>query len=166
MRCVLSLSPAPFCRVLTLLEFPRRQTRAVGASWGEHMTRMTIFALLAATAAPLCSLAHAVDIRTPLVCTLDAAGHGAFAVKNTTGHALKTDTLINADVHWQKPGMPGTISLCFPLTADLKPGAPATHSTPLESGAVPQFCSAFVSSAHPSVVHTPDGGSETDCDPH
>jgi hypothetical protein len=132
------------------------------------MNRIAILTLMTAAALPLYNAASAADIRTQLACTLAAAGKsdGGFAVKNTTTHALKTDTLINADVKWQKPGMPGTISLCFPLTADLKPGAQATHSTPLESGAIAQSCSAFVSSAHPSVIRTQDGGSETDCDPH
>jgi hypothetical protein len=130
------------------------------------MKRTIILALMTAAALPVCDAALAADVRTPLACTLASPGHGAFAVKNTTAHPLKTDTLVNTDVHWRKPGMPGTVSLCFPLTADLKPGALITHTTPLESGAVPQSCSAFVSSDHPAVIRSPDGGSETDCDPH
>ena len=109
--------------------------------------------------------ANAADVKTPLACAIGApSGPGfALAIKNTTAHALKPETIINVAVKWTKPGMPGEIDECFVVAAPLAPGATVPHVTKLDRDQSPVSCAAYLSSDHPAVLHQ-NGGSETDCD--
>ena len=124
-------------------------------------------ALVAGAAAPLAPATSATTF-TPLACTLGPVRGKDHTVllRNSTGGALKAETIINYELDWKAaPGSTSGTQDCFATDADLPAGAQISHVITLDQAVTGQSCSAFLSSARPSVVHQKDGGAFTECDP-
>jgi OmpA-OmpF porin, OOP family len=108
---------------------------------------------------------------TVLTCVLAPAkgNDHPFQITNSTGQVLKKETIINAVVNWKSSAFPvGEKDDCFAIDGDLAPNGAITRTEPLDNGAVAQTCQAFVSAAHPAVVHGTEGGASSTsmvCDP-
>jgi len=129
------------------------------------MSKLSTTAALSGVLLLAVAPASAADVKTPLVCTIGPASGPGFElqIKNSTKAALRAETIVNIVAKWQRRSMPGEIDDCFALRAPLAPGAVVPHVMKFDRDQNPRSCTAFLSSAHPSVVHA-DGGTETDCD--
>jgi OOP family OmpA-OmpF porin len=118
----------------------------------------------AAAAGPLVKLPKG----TVLTCALGPAkgNDHPFSITNSTGKALKKETIINTVLNWKSSGFPvGQKDDCLAIDGDLAPNGVIARTNTLDSGAAGETCQAYVSALHPSVVHSADGGAFTDCDP-
>ena len=124
------------------------------------------FTIAFASAILLCAPAKAADVKTPLACALGAASgtDQQLTITNSTPAALKMETIINVVVNTKISNVPGETRACFGIDAPLAPGAKLDHTTTLMQDAKRQKCSAFMSSAHPAIVHDASGSMMTDCD--
>ena len=123
---------------------------------------VTALALPAAAPADPSLASRAAAKGTLLACTLQPATQDSHpvSVRNTTGHALKAETIINVALVWKSPDFPvGERDDCFALDNDLPANAEVTHElTTSGPGVVGQTCAAYISKQSPAVVHTSDGG--------
>ena len=128
--------------------------------------KITAFAVSCLVVASSASAGIAADVKTPLACKLGAAAGTTLqiGITNSTKAALKKDTSLNFIVKTRSGTVPGTIQSCFALDAPLAAKAAAGHSVPIDSGATPLSCSAFLSSTQPSLVRSPDGSTSLMCD--
>ena len=101
---------------------------------------------------------------TELACTLGPARgqDHPVSIRNATGHVLKTETIINLAITFT---VPGGNDDCFALDRDLPANASISRPEQLAPGVTAKACTAYISSAHPAVVHRSDGGAFTECDP-
>lgn len=89
-----------------------------------------------------------------------------FSITNSTGKPLKKETIINTVLNWKSASVPvGEKDDCFAIDSDLAAKGVIARTNRLDSGATGETCQAYVSSLHPHVVHSADGGASTDCDP-
>ena len=86
----------------------------------------------------------------------------SLSIRNASGHVLKGETIINLAMTWTTPG---GIDDCFPLEGDLAVNGSVSHAVKLDRGVIGKSCTAYVSSAKPSMVHRPDGATFSECDP-
>ncbi len=87
-------------------------------------------------------------------------------IRNTTGRALRGETIINYELDWKAaPGNTPGRQDCFATDADLPAGGQLSHTLTLDDVVTSPSCSAYLSSARPTVVHQKDGGQFTECDP-
>ena len=127
----------------------------------------TLLLSTAAVGLLISGAATAADVKTPLICKLGAASgtSQSVTVSNSTKHALKNETIVNYVVTTKMGSTPGNAEDCSAIDHDVAPKGQVTHTMTMSPGTVALKCSAFLSSAHPTVEHDASGGSMTQCDP-
>ena len=123
---------------------------------------------LAAAAASAAPPAPSASPYTALACTLGPVRgkDHTLLIRNTAGRTLEAETIINLELDWKAaPGTTAGRQDCFATDADLPAGAQLSHALTLDQAVTGASCSAYLSSARPTVVHQKDGGSFTECDP-